>query len=595
MLIDKDFKFRVNISREFYEKKTDATACLSQIGAKAIGKEKMAFKEWDVTVDQFLQCAMNGYTFCNLFAFDPNKLYRIEMKGGMYKSYPVYQKGKNKGYMKLEFKRDHFFSGAQTVFVDIDLTRFVSIPEYLACLTIPPTCVYMSYSDGHEKRGVTSRRFRMVYVFDRVLGKDDLNVVSRCITESIVRDTGEPMEDDCGERVSQYFNGVYGNNERYAQYYIYSRLDFPESLPPVDESQYQTPAQDPTKPTVQFNQWLLWDMERMGYDEFMSHYSTRYTYYYRTETDYWVNGTYQLTDENYLQLWWPIERITDGNHRRRRLFKRACLRRLMRPDVDPDTLLFNMYVDLCRFIDYSDHVITLDTLKRRAERAMQMDWDDLLEYCDYEIGYWRDNKPKFILHPNAPHTQEFIRTLDKEIHYFEIDSWYDRSKSVKENTLALKESKATLYRYCSERGIDTNPGKPMTEAQRREAKRQAKDDKKARFMQLYDPSLSAPKNLEIMKQNGIDISEGTVRNWSKDYTTPTEHSDQTFNNWDWSNGYIPGAPSYPQEPSDPVLTNRNDGMPAIGLPSSLTNYGWCNTGYDPNDYMAWNNKWASGQ
>ena len=135
----------------------------------------------------------------------------------------------------------------------------------------------------------------------------------------------------------------------------------------------------------------------------------------------------------------------------------------------------------------------------------------------------------------------------------------------------------------------------MTEAQRREAKRQAKDDKKARFMQLYDPSLSAPKNLEIMKQNGIDISEGTVRNRSKDYTTPTEHSDQTFNNWDWSNGYIPGAPSYPQEPSDPVLTNRNDGMPAIGLPSSLTNYGWCNTGYDPNDYMAWNNKWASGQ
>lgn len=577
-MIDKDFKFRVNISNDWYEKKTDATACLCLKGAKYIGKEKMAFREWDVTVDQFLQCAINGYTFCNLFEFDPNKEYWFETcNGRRYKSKPLYPQGnKNQGCMRLEFKCDRFFRGAQTVFVDIDKTRFESIPEYLQCLTIPPTCVYMSYSDRQEKRGVTSRRFRMVYVFDRVLDKDDLNVVSRCITDSIVRDTGEPMEDDCGERPSQYFNGVYGNYECYASYRIYYRFEFPNSLPQVDESQYQTPAQDPTKPTVVFDQQLLWDMAAMEYDEFMHHYSWRYKYYYRTESDYWINGAYQLTDENYLQLWWPTERITDGNNRRRKMFKRACLRRLMRPDVDPDTLLFNMYVDRYRFIDNSDNVVTVEIMKRRTERAMQMDWEDLIEYCDYEIGYWRDHKRKFILHPNAPHDQSFIRRIDKEVNYIRIDSWYDRSKSVKENSTALNVSLRTLYRYCSDRGIDTNPGKTMTEAQRREAKRETKIDMKARFMLLYNPNLSAPKNLEIMRRNGIDISEGTIRNWGKDYIAPNMPLDHP-------------------EHGEPVLKNWNNGKPVIGQPSSLTNYSWSNTGYDPNDYMAWKHIWASGQ
>lgn len=524
MIVDNNFKFRVNISNDYYEKKTDATACLSRVGAKAIGKEKMAFREYDVSIEQFLWGAIHGYTFCNLFQFDPNKEYWFETCDGRhYSSKPLYEKGPNQGCMKLSFKRDQFFSGAQTVFVDIDLTRFESIPDYLACFTCPPTCVYMSYSDNLEKSGKASRRFRMVYVFNRILGKDDLNVVSRCITDSIVRDTGEPMEDDCGERPSQYFNGVYGNEECYTSGYIYSRLDFPDSLPPVDESRVIQTAQDPTKPTVVFDAQLLHDMGNMEPEQFMHFYSTRYRYFYRTESENWINGTYQLTDENYLQLWWPTEKITDGNHRRRTLFKRACLRRLINPYVDADTLLFNMYVDLIKFIDYSDGVIKLDMLKRRVERAMQMDFDELAEYCEYEIAYWKDHKQKFILHPNVPHTQEYIRYITKVVHYTELDEKYDRSKTVKENLALLEgESRSTLYRYCHERGIPTNPTRIMTEAQMREAKRQAKTDVKARFMQLYDPNLSAAKNREIMMQNGIEISEGTIRNWSKNYTTCNE-------------------------------------------------------------------------
>ncbi len=115
--------------------------------------------------------------------------------------------------MKLNFKSDRFFRGSQTVFVDIDYTRFKTIPEYLECLTLKPTCVYMSYSDRHEKDGVASRRFRLVYVLNRELNKMNMNIVNRYITDTIIRDTGEPMADDCGTRMSQYFNGVSGNDE----------------------------------------------------------------------------------------------------------------------------------------------------------------------------------------------------------------------------------------------------------------------------------------------------------------------------------------------------------------------------------------------
>ena len=587
MIIDKNFQFRVNISNDYYEKKTDASACLSRVGAKAIGKAKMAFKEYDVTVDQFLQGAIRGYAFCNLFEFDPNQEYWFETCNNQrYKTTPLYVNGPNKGCMKMEFKSDRFFCGAQTVFVDIDLTRFESILDYLACLTLPPTCVYMSYSDRQEKGGATSRRFRMVYVFDRVLGMNDWRVVSRCITNSIEQDTSEPMEDDCGERPSQYFNGVYGNDECYASYYIYSRLEFPESLPEIDESQCQLHAQDPNKPIVQFDGRLLYDMSTMDYDAFMSRHHGDYEYFYRTERPDWVNGTYQLTDENYLQLWWPTEIITDGNHRRRKLFKRACLRRLINPNVDADTLLFNLYIDRHKFIDNSDNVITFDVLKRRVERAMQMDWDKLQEYCEYEIAYWKDNRQKFILHPDVSHKQGFIRSMTKEVHYAELDGRYDRTKSVKKNLSMLDgESQATLYRYCDERGIPTNPGKTMTEAQRRESDRQAKIDKKAQFMRLYDPDLSAARNKEIMAQNGIVVSKGTVLNWSKEYIAP----DMLIQPEPWPQPLLNQENDFNLEltplKAEPHYDTNNDynwQAPRFHVSESLSRFGQEPREYDPN-------------
>lgn len=538
MLIIQDFRFLTNVSVEGYQSKNEAKACLSARGAKAIGREKMAFIEKNLNVTEFLQYAMRGHAFCNLFKIDPNREYWVpDSKGQHHKQRPVYSKGKNKGAMKLCFKSDKYFRGAQTVFVDIDYTRFTDVQEYLGILTYPPTCVYMSFSDKKEKNGRFSRRFRMVYVFDKVLNEKEFLHVAKVINDQIVLDTAEPMDDDCGTRKSQYMNGVFANDETYVSHFIYDVHDFPKKSPSQNvnvQTQTQTPVDTSTSQEIVFNEKMLKDMQNMDYDVFMHYYSWQHQYKYRIEYgDIWIDGLYQLTDENYLQLWWYRERQVDGQHRRRKLYKNACLRRLMFPDMTPDTALFNLYVDFVRFFDNSDGVITLDTLIRKVRHAFEKSPEQLVEYCKYEIEYWRKNRPQYITRPGVQTSWGMNNTIKSHIRYAEIDAVYDRSMSLQENIAAgIGVPETTLYRYCKDRGINTNPNRQMTEAERRAAAKQEKQNKIALFQHLYDPSKTTRANKELLAQHGVNLSVGSIVEWSKKYCStpqPIQDTPPTIN------------------------------------------------------------------
>ena len=508
-----NYKFRINVSLDTYSTKKEATACLSKVGAKAAGKEKMAFIEESVTIDEFLDLAISGHAFCNLFDIDPNKRYWVKnSEDKKYQVYPVYRKGKNKGGMKLTFKSDIFFKGAQAIFVDVDNTRYKTIPEYINSLTYKPSCVYMSFSDNTEKHGVVSRRFRLVYVFDRILNKEEFLSISRSITDRIIIDTAEPMEDDCGTRLSQYMNGVYGNNEIYQTYYIYSPSDFPL----LEENVIDSIIQEEDERQIAFDDKLLRDMGSMNYDDFMHLYSWKYRYVYRIEKPEWIDGVYQLTDEGYLQLWYYREKQCDGQHRRRKIFKNACLRCLMYPDIDADSLLFNLYVDFCRFFDNSDGAITLDVLKRKVKKAMMMTCEQLMAYCEFEIEYWQKNRPKFITNPNAFCSLSHINQISKKVRWDELDRCYDRTKSIKENhELMPNVSFATLYRFCDNRGIDRKPQKTTSKKEAREGKRLVKNEKMQLFRDLYDSDLTIRENQDLMEEMGLKLSIGTIQRWSK--------------------------------------------------------------------------------
>ena len=517
MVIYENFIFTTSVSIDYYTSKNEATACLSRIGAKALGKKKMAFVKRQVTVSEFLGLATTGHCFCNLFQYDPKKKYKIETSNGYVTlAYPEYNKGLNKGAMKLSFKSDEFFYGAQTIFVDIDYTQYADIPTYLSLLTYKPTCVYMSFSDKLLKQGRTSRRFRLVYVFDKILDKTEFLHIAQVINKQVEIDTQEPLDDDCGKRMSQYMNGVFNNPEVYYSNFIYSVFDFPVLL------QYSAPVSMVTNvakvPKVEFNKFLLSDMATLSYEDFMHRYSPQYRYFYRTELEEWNACTlYQITDENYLQIWWYNEKQVDGQRRRRKLFKNACLRRLICPNVDPDTLLFNLYVDLWRFFDNSDRVITLDALKRKAKNALKMSNESLLNYCSYEIKYWKENRPLYIVNPKIPNKHSVLSYINKNIRLSKFEQNYDPFKSITDNLENLEISRSTAYRYCKERHINTNPNKGMTNDMKRQHKKNKKKQNIELFKLHFDINLSIRENKKKLESYGLKLSIGGLLKWKEKY------------------------------------------------------------------------------
>ena len=584
MEINRNFTFTLNVSSEGYEKKTDAIACLSSKGAEAIGRKKMCFFEETVSVDEFLDLAQSGHSFCALYRFEEGKKYWYSNKKGQkYCGYPYYQrdsKTATKGGLKIDFKRDEYFSGSQVIFIDIDDTKYTDINEYISLLTFKPTMVYMSYSDGKEKGGKVSRRFHLCYVFDSILDSEYFKYCSSTLSEALVRDTNEELEDKCGEKMSQYMNGCFGNSENYKTYHIYTINDIDIYKEIIEEEKnIEDEEVEENKTTTYYSDWqkngqpnseveealyiettddiedteeictpsFVNDMERLSYDEFMYYNRHKYNYFYRMENNDWITVSdgdssfqYQYIDENYFALYYNVNKVKDGNERRKKLYQRMCLRRVINPNVDADTLLFNAYEDLNRYFDNSGengaNIITVDELVKNVEWAMSKTIDEIEEDFSDTLEYLRSKAPKRgIIYKFPP---KVFRKFDEETEKYEnrnnmtlvnsaikdviwglIGEYYDLNLSVKENLSLLKEnninvSERTLYRFCKENGINTKGEKENIDSQ---------------MMEEYNFSLSIRENLEILKNKGYKISRGKLANLVKEYNSNKEDNNSSSN------------------------------------------------------------------
>ena len=236
-------------------------------------------------------------------------------------------------------------------------------------------------------------------------------------------------------------------------------------------------------------------MDRLSYDEFMKYNRHKYHKFYRQESDYWIGGEYQyIESEDYFSLYFNINRVEDGSKRRKKLFERICLRRVIEPNVDAETLLFNAYEDRERFFDNSDGVLSIECLVRNVESAMKLTIEEIKETYSENIEYLKSKRPKsgIIFKPcvSIERRSEILKILRWE----KLDSIYDPSISLSQNLINLNENgfeigKDALYSYCKEHGISTCPNK-LTD-----------DEIKV----LLDINLSVRKNLEILKDSDIKI------------------------------------------------------------------------------------------
>ena len=414
----------MSISLDAYENKEIAGAMIGSCkdnSNKEI-KKKYGFKlnkgityrQTTTTPSMLLDRLTKGYVICNLFS--PKQF-------------------NSDGSFGRTEKCDDNFLGSYMVCVDIDKTSYPTAEDFIERLEYKPTLFHTTYSNLKEGKGA---RFRLVYIFDQNITNNrfEYRYVAWKVANKIEEDTNEIIDDKCFLRCSQYFNGTNILNPDIVSFsygcsdLIYSCSDF--SCTPsdykaflenycylktkrnittlainnelqrineiyftdltkiekevVEEIENSTPQQETENNDV-CSPELIKEMETKDYSTFMHFNSYKYNYLYRVEKDEWICGFFQVISDDYFELFHNIETIKDGSKRRKKLFERMCLRRVMFPNISANSLLFNAYVDRERYFDNSDNIITIELLAKNVERAMAMEISDIIETYSDNINY----------------------------------------------------------------------------------------------------------------------------------------------------------------------------------------------------------------
>ena len=482
MFVDDNFKFNVSVSVDSYWNKEDVNACIGsckEASNKATKvkygrspKAKISFREMEVTAPELLDYCIHGYTFCNLFRGFPDSGYNDKGKMVSYK--------KKDGSFTMSAKCDTFFYGSNLICADIEETSYPSIRSYIDRISIKPTFWYSTFSHMQPNKGV---RFRMVYVLDEtIVGKEEFEAIVDAFNYRIENDVCEEMHDKCNKKPTQYFNGTnVANGELVVEYdgsgYIYSINDIINVNNIIIEREdnnktttdYTSPETDhkttitntiPIFSVPEPSYWLLHDIAHLDYDTFMKYNRHKYAYTYRMDTGEWINDTYQIVPLDFFALYWPVDRLCDGGKRRKKMFERMCLRRVMNPDIDIDTIIFCGYEDIHLFCDNSDKVFDAEYLERNAKHAFELSIEEIEERYSYNIAYLRSRRPKdgIILKSGVAYAG-YANAAKRDIRYEIIDRFYDRTITVKQNLEMLPGlvgfpiCKTVLYEYCKAREV----------------------------------------------------------------------------------------------------------------------------------------------
>ena len=236
-------------------------------------------------------------------------------------------------------------------------------------------------------------------------------------------------------------------------------------------------------------------MKVLDYDTFMKYNRHKYNYTYRAESGEWKDGIYQEVSEGYFSLYYNIRKVKDGEKRRKKLFERICLRRVMNPSIDPDTLLFNAYEDRYRFFEI-DNDLSIDCLVKNVEAALRLKISDIEDQYSKNLEYLRGRKKgKYIFKSGEYNSKADL----KAVIWNRLSDMYDPSMSLKENLKIINEevniSERTLRRFCKERGIKTDQSKISEEE----------------LADMIDYTKSARANYKILKNDGYKIDDKRIR------------------------------------------------------------------------------------
>jgi hypothetical protein len=200
MLVENDFKFFLSVSKKNYSEKPSENLM-----------HTMGFKPRQLTVEETLQHAVNGYAFCYIFE-SPAK----------------------DGYLKINQKEVEKFKQTSVIFYDFDMMS-VSMEDFISTIPYKPTFAYPTYSNGENGE----YRYRLVYAFDDIISTRR-DFYDRYLKLGVANDfVREDKKKEIGgwdvRVVNQLYFGTKSNSSTYKSDFIYSASDFSEYKADEDE------------------------------------------------------------------------------------------------------------------------------------------------------------------------------------------------------------------------------------------------------------------------------------------------------------------------------------------------------------------------
>lgn len=264
------------------------------------------------------------------------------------------------------------------------------------------------------------------------------------------------------------------------------------------ESIFETPNPDTSTYSAATNT-ILYDWGHRKIDDFLKcsqwvNAIRNTKYVYRKENN-WEDKNYQFVDDDYFSLYHFRSRRFNGEGRRKTLYQRMCLRRLLSPQITKDEMVVNTIVDILRYFDNSDGVLNSDFIMTNIDTSYTLSLDEINEMYKVSIDYLKQET-----RPNKGYIMRCGNDKQK-VSYEILDDYYNRDYSVNENCVILKEnynisfSKSTLYEYCNNRNIKTDKNK-LSDYE---------------IMDLIDLTLSYRKSYEWFKDNNIKVGDKRLR------------------------------------------------------------------------------------
>lgn len=434
--------------------------------------------------------------------------------GGTFYMNPFDNEG---GIYKWARKKERW-SEAQCMFVDIDGSE-KSMEEYIKTLPLKPTFGFYTPSDRPEKR-----RFKLVYCFNQpVYDLGRWCYIAEYLT-SRANNSGVEL-DPCGKKATQMSFQSNGNGEWFGYIIDLNLIDYSGLNEFLNEINKEDRIKDKFILDDNLVKYLNIWIKYRGKDYNKSIWAWKNICSYFDMSDLLIyNTTEELKDvpvynpilmseqNNIIKLttkdYWELKSTPrkDGQHRRRTLYRRMLLRRILAElngtKISPELLLVNAVIDRETFINNNDSEVSMNCLKDMVKDAWCKDLEKVKnsKVINYTIEYLKNEAPefKFIGHRKDIKQYDLVSiTLKYRGYLYQtiLNYCFDSNKSVKENAENINKSlenkgwkirisEKTIYKYKSS-----------------ELKIQ-KDDRNSFIISKHKEGLSLSKINEELVENG---------------------------------------------------------------------------------------------